>query len=163
MDWLPHRINAKSNHILRQLKGRLAGNEEMPDEEPSMPNRDTIFAKAGCPFTFRFILFLNDVDTLSDYEIKVAQAGDRSYEEITRELEKATGDKASFPTIRLASGGYLVGSERLIEWAAAKNDLSTKVSPIIEYFDQYMAPANRQLFQKLRDTQEELQALKSSQ
>ena len=128
-----------------------------------MPSREIIYAKAGCPFTFRFILFLNDVDTLSDYEIKVAHAGERSYEEITKELEEATGGKASFPSMRLASGDYLVGSERLIEWAAEKNGLSTKTSPIIEYFKQHMAPVNRQLFQKLRATQEELQALKNAQ
>ena len=124
-----------------------------------MTNQDIIYAKAGCPFTFRFILFLNDVDKLSKYEIRVAQAGNSSYEEIVKELESATGDKASFPTMKLANGDILVGSERLIEWVATKNRVSTEPSPIVDYFNQYMAPASRQLMKQLRAAQQQLKAL----
>ena len=124
-----------------------------------MPNRDIIYAKAGCPFTFRFILFLNDVDKISNYEIRVAQAGDPSSEVIVNELESATGDKASFPSMRLTNGDILVGSERLIEWVATKNGVSTEPSPIVDYFNQYMAPASRQLMQQLRAAQQKLKDL----
>ena len=41
-----------------------------------MAQGETIYAKAGCPFTFRFVLFVNDVDTLSNYTVRVAQAGE---------------------------------------------------------------------------------------
>ena len=125
-----------------------------------MTNQDIIYAKAGCPFTFRFILFLNDVDKLSNYEVRVAQAGDSSYEEIVKELESITGEKASFPTMKLANGDILVGSECLIEWVATQNGVSTEPSPIVNYFNQYMAPVSRQLVQQLRAAQQKLNAQK---
>ncbi len=124
-----------------------------------MAQRETIFAKAGCPFTFRFILFVNDVDTLSNYELRMAQAGEPSYHAICSELEAATGAKASFPSLRLATGEVLVGSERLMEYVAQKTGCATTSTPIVDYFNQHMAPASRSLFAALRAAQARLAEL----
>ena len=124
-----------------------------------MAQGETIYAKAGCPFTFRFILFVNDVDTLSNYTLRVAQGGDASYDAICSELEAATGAKASFPSMRLASGEVLVGSERLMEYVAQKNGCSSSSTPVLDYFNQYMAPANQSIFKQLRTAQARLAEL----
>ena len=115
-----------------------------------MAQRETIYAKAGCPFTFRFVLFVNDVDSLSNYTLRVAQGGEPSYDAICSELEAATGAKASFPSMRLATGEVLVGSERIMEYVAQKNGCAPTSTPIVDYFNEHMAPASRSLFAKLR-------------
>ena len=128
-------------------------------EGEQMTQGETIYAKAGCPFTFRFILFVNDVDTLSNYTLRVAQAGEASYDAMCSELEAATGAKASFPSMRLATGEVLVGSERLMEYVAQKNGCSSNPTPIVDYFNQYMAPASRSLLKQLRTAQARLAEL----
>ena len=115
-----------------------------------MAQGETIYAKAGCPFTFRFVLFLNDVDALSNYTLRVAQAGEPSYDAICAELEAATGARASFPSMRLATGEVLVGSERLMEFVAQRKGCSSTSTPVMDYFNQYMAPASRSLLTELR-------------
>ena len=124
-----------------------------------MAQGETIYAKAGCPFTFRFVLFVNDVDTLSNYTVRVAQAGEPSYDAICSELEAATGAKASFPSMRLATGEVLVGSERLMEYVAQRKDCSSTSTPVMDYFNQYMAPASRSLVTALRAAQARLAEL----
>ena len=115
-----------------------------------MAQGETIYAKAGCPFTFRFILFVNDVDTLSNYTLRVAQGGEPSYNAICSELEAATGAKASFPSMRLATGEVLVGSERLMEYVAQREGCSSSSTAVMDYFNQHMAPASRSLVTELR-------------
>ena len=124
-----------------------------------MAQGETIYAKAGCPFTFRFVLFLNDVDALSNYTLRVAQAGEPSYDAICSELEAATGAKASFPSMRLATGEVLVGSERLMEYVAQSKGCSSTSTPVMDYFNQYMAPVSRSLLTKLRAAQARLAEL----
>ncbi len=136
-----------------------AAHQPLHRETEHMAQGETIYAKAGCPFTFRFILFVNDVDTLSDYTLRVAQGGDPSYDAICSELEAATGAKASFPSMRLATGEVLVGSEALMEHVAQRKGCAPTSTPIVDYFNQHMAPASRSLFAELRAVQARLAAL----
>ena len=119
-------------------------------EGEQMAQGETIYAKVGCPFTFRFILFVNDVDTLSNYTIRVAQAEEASYDAMCSELEAATGAKASFPSMRLTTGEVLVGSERLMEHVAQRKGCASTSTPIMDYFNHHMAPASRSLLANLR-------------
>ena len=61
--------------------------------------------------------------------------------------------------MRLATGEVLVGSERLIEYVAQKNDVAPTSTPIMDYFNQHMAPASRSLLTKLRSAQARLAEL----
>lgn len=126
-----------------------------------MSQKHLIYAKAGCPFTFRFMLFLNDVDNLSDYDILVVRDGEASHADACKTLEAATGEKASFPSMKLVNGDVLVGSTLLMEWVAEKNGVPATPGPIIDYFNQHMAPVSRQLLQRLRSATQKLAALES--
>ena len=45
--------------------------------------KSKLFVKGGCPFSYKFIIFLNEINKLDDFEISVAHADASSYEEIT--------------------------------------------------------------------------------
>ena len=45
--------------------------------------KNKLFVKGGCPFSYKFIIFLNEINKLEDFDINVAHADEPSYEEIT--------------------------------------------------------------------------------
>ena len=77
-------------------------------------NKSKLFVKGGCPFSYKFIIFLNEVNKLEDFEINVAHADEPSYEEITMYILDKSGQKASFPTVETDEGNFLSGSDELI-------------------------------------------------
>lgn len=53
--------------------------------------KNKLFVKGGCPFSYKFIIFLNEIDKLEDFDINVAHADEPSYEEITMYILDKSG------------------------------------------------------------------------
>ena len=120
--------------------------------------KEIIYAKAGCPFTFRFILFVNEVSRLADFDIRIAKAGQSSYDEISGYLQEKTGEPASFPTLETTDGEFVVGSDNLIQLFAQRHDVPAEAA-IISYFNEHMAPTTRDILQNLRRANERIAEL----
>lgn len=120
--------------------------------------KEIIYAKVGCPFTFRFILFVNEVARLSDFDLRIAHAGDSSYDEITEYLQVQTGRAASFPTLETIEGEFVVGADNLIPLFARRYQTSADAE-IISYFNAYMAPATRDILQRLHQANARIKEL----
>lgn len=123
-----------------------------------MTPKEIIYAKVGCPFTFRFILYVNEVARLSDFDIRVAKAGEASYDEIAGYLREKTGTPASFPTLETRDGDLVVGADNLIQLFAERHQASADAE-IISYFNAHMAPATREILQSLRQANARIEEL----
>ena len=119
-------------------------------------NKNKLFVKGGCPFSYKFIIFLNEVGHLEDFEIDVAHADEESYEQITMYIYEKSGKKASFPTVETDNGIFIAGSDELIEHYSEIYKKSRDDIEMLKYWENNMMPRMRDIMKQLRESKEKL-------
>ena len=121
--------------------------------------KSKLFVKGGCPFSYKFIIFLNEINKLDDFEISVAHADASSYEEITMYIFDKSGQKASFPTVETDEGIFLVGSDELILHYSEIYNKSRDDIKMLSYWENNMMPRMRNVIKQLREANEKIVSL----
>ena len=121
--------------------------------------KSKLFVKGGCPFSYKFIIFLNEINKLDDFEISVAHADAASYEEITMYILDKSGQKASFPTVETDEGIFLVGSDELILHYSEIYNKSRDDIKMLSYWENNMMPRMRNVIKQLREANEKIVSL----
>ena len=121
--------------------------------------KSKLFVKGGCPFSYKFIIFLNEINKLDDFEISVAHADTSSYEEITMYIHDKSGQKASFPTVETDEGIFLVGSDELILHYSEIYNKSRDDIKMLSYWENNMMPRMRNVIKQLREANEKIVSL----
>ncbi|MAT22910.1 MAG: hypothetical protein CML86_05370 [Rhodobiaceae bacterium] len=121
--------------------------------------KSKLFVKGGCPFSYKFIIFLNEINKLDDFEISVAHADASSYEEITMYILDKSGQKASFPTVETDEGIFLVGSDELILHYSEIYNKSRDDIKMLSYWENNMMPRMRNIIKQLREANEKIVSL----
>lgn len=121
--------------------------------------KSKLFVKGGCPFSYKFIIFLNEINKLDDFEISVAHADTSSYEEITMYILDKSGQKASFPTVETDEGILLVGSDELILHYSEIYNKSRDDIKMLSYWENNMMPRMRNVIKQLREANEKIVSL----
>ena len=121
--------------------------------------KSKLFVKGGCPFSYKFIIFLNEINKLDDFEISVAHADAPSYEEITMYILDKSGQKASFPTVETDEGIFLVGSDELILHYSEIYNKSRDDIKMLSYWENNMMPRMRNVIKQLREANEKIVSL----
>ena len=121
--------------------------------------KSKLFVKGGCPFSYKFIIFLNEINKLDDFEISVAHADTSSYEEITMYILDKSGQKASFPTVETDEGIFLVGSDELILHYSEIYNKSRDDIKMLSYWEINMMPRMRNVIKQLREANEKIVSL----
>ena len=75
--------------------------------------KNKLFVKGGCPFSYKFIIFLNEINKLEDFDINVAHADEPSYEEITMYILENQVKKQVSQLLKPMMA-YFYGSDELI-------------------------------------------------
>jgi len=122
-------------------------------------NKNKLFVKAGCPFSYKFIVYLNEINRLGDFELHVAHADEESYEEITMYILEKSGQKASFPTVESSDGIFLTGSDELIEHFSSFYNITRDNIEMLKYWENNMMPRMRNIMKQLREAKEKITEL----
>jgi hypothetical protein len=122
-------------------------------------NKNKLFVKAGCPFSYKFIVYLNEINKLGDFELHVAHADEESYEEITMYILEKSGQKASFPTVESSDGIFLTGSDELIEHFSSFYNITRDNIEMLKYWENNMMPRMRNIMKQLREAKEKITEL----
>ena len=104
--------------------------------------KNKLFVKGGCPFSYKFIIFLNEINKLEDFDINVAHADEPSYEEITMYILKKSGQKASFP------------GDILSQYKTNRDNIK-----MLNYWEKNMMPRMRNVIKQLREANERIESL----
>ena len=103
------------------------------------PFRAKAYIKEGCPFSFKFLVFMTEAGLLDDIEIVRVREGDAEYESTKRKLAEHLG-KASFPTVEIAPNQYMADSDKLIEHYAKRAELRLDDMPVLSLYKQGILP-----------------------
>jgi len=94
------------------------------------------YIKEGCPFSFKFLVFMTEADTLDKIEIVRLNPDDASFESTKQRLSKHLGKSATFPTVEVEPGRYMTDSDRLIEHYAEQQSLRPDEMPVLSFYKQ---------------------------
>lgn len=97
------------------------------------------YIKEGCPFSFKFLVFMAEASLLDEIEIVRLREGDADYEAAKQKLSEHLG-KVSFPTVEIEPGRYLADSDRLIEHYAQRAGLSSDAMPVLSLYKEGILP-----------------------
>jgi hypothetical protein len=107
-------------------------------------SRDSFRAKAylkvGCPFSFKFLLFASEAGLLDRFEIVRCDPEQPEFEQIKAKLERATGAKASFPTVEIEPGKYKSDSDALIDSYSRQHDARRDKLVALRFYEESIFP-----------------------
>ena len=121
-----------------------------------LKQKDILYVKGGCPFSYKFLIYLNETNHLSDFEVKVAHADEDSYEEIANYLKAKTNSSPSFPTVETTGGEFKSGSDELIQEYSDIYKIPRENIKMIDYWEANMMPRMRNVMKQLREVKAKL-------
>jgi hypothetical protein len=105
------------------------------------------YVKHGCPFSFKFLVFMAEAGLLDRIEIVRMKPGDPGYDAEKQKLDKHLGKPATFPVVEVEPGQYATDSDRLIERYAAEAGLKPGELPVLSFYKETIFPQLIELFQ----------------
>jgi hypothetical protein len=105
------------------------------------------YVKHGCPFSFKFLVFMAEAGLLDRIEIVRMKPDDPGYEAEKQKLDKHLGKSATFPVVEVEPGQYATDSDRLIERYAAEAGMKPDAMPVLSFYKQTIFPQLIELFQ----------------
>ena len=98
------------------------------------------YIKEGCPFSFKFLVFMAEAKLLDEIEIVRLREGDADYETTKQKLGEHLGKAASFPTVEVEPNHYMTDSDRLIEHYAKRKGSRPDEMPVLSLYKQGILP-----------------------
>jgi hypothetical protein len=119
-----------------------------PDAAPFWPEvsmrPDSFKAKAylmeGCPFSFKFLLFLTDAGICDRLELIRCDPNAPDFEKIRSRLQTGLDKPATFPTVEIEPGRYLSDSDALITYYASRYDVEVSRLPTLSFYLETIFP-----------------------
>jgi hypothetical protein len=97
------------------------------------------YIKEGCPFSFKFLVFMAEANLLDEIEILWLRDGEADHEAAKSKLTQELG-KASFPTVEIEPNRFLADSDRLIEHYAARAGVRPDDMPVLSLYKKGILP-----------------------
>lgn len=98
------------------------------------------YIKEGCPFSFKFLLFMTEAGLLDRIEIIRMDPSDPSFEATKARLSEGLKKPATFPTVELEPGRFMSDSDRLIEHFAEAEGIRPDALPVLSFYKQTLFP-----------------------
>lgn len=99
------------------------------------------YLKDGCPFSFKFWLFMVEAGLADRIEVIRCNPSDPGFEGIKAKLAKGTGKAASFPTVEIEPEQFLSDSDALIEHFASRNNIDASRLPALAFYKETILPS----------------------
>lgn len=88
---------------------------------------------SGCPFCFKFLLFMTEAGLFEQIEIVTVDPQDAGYEALKEKISASTQAKATFPTVEIEPGVFKSDTEKLIDYFAQKNQVDRNL-PVLNFY-----------------------------
>lgn len=105
------------------------------------------YVREGCPFSFKFLVFMAEAGLLDRIEIVRMRPGDPGFDAEKDKLGKRLGNAVTFPVAEVEPGKYQTDSDQLIERYAAEAGLKPDALPVLSFYKQTIFPQLIELFQ----------------
>ena len=102
--------------------------------------RPKAYLKVGCPYSFKFLLFMSEADLLDEIEIIRCDPDDVNFESIKEKLAAGLKKPATFPTVEIEPGRYQADSDRLIERFAKEHNVVTGNLVALAFYKESIYP-----------------------
>lgn len=99
-----------------------------------------VYLKDGCPFSFKFWLFMVEARLGDRIEVIRCNPNDPRFEAVKEKLAKGLGKQASFPTAEIAPDRYLSDSDSLIEHFATEQGANANELPALAFYEESILP-----------------------
>jgi len=106
------------------------------------------YLKDGCPFSFKYLLFMAEAKLLDRIEIVRCNPQSAGFEAIKAKLTAATHRPATFPTVEVEPGRYQSDSDQLIEYYARTNNVVSKNLTALSFYKESIFPELEELHAK---------------
>jgi hypothetical protein len=105
------------------------------------------YVKDGCPFSFKFLVFMAEAGLLSEIEIVRLRESAPDFEVAKQQLAQRLGKSATFPTVEIEPDRYMTDSDRVIEHFAEREGLRPSEWPVLSFYKETIFPQLGELFQ----------------
>jgi hypothetical protein len=99
----------------------------------TQPFKAKAYLLPGCPFCFKFLLFMTETQLLDQIEIVSVDPQDADFEQVKSKIGAVTQAKVTFPTVEIEPGNYKSDSDQLIAYYAEKNHVSAE-QPVVSFY-----------------------------
>ena len=99
-----------------------------------------VYVKEGCPFSFKFLLFMTEAGLLDRIEIVRLAPEDPTFDATKARLSEGLGKPATFPTVEIEPGRFMSDSDRLIEHFAERENVRADAMPILSFYKETIYP-----------------------
>jgi hypothetical protein len=98
------------------------------------------YIREGCPFSFKFLVFMTEAGLLDRIEMVRMNPEDPAFDTMKQRLSEHLGKSATFPTVEVEPGRYMTDSDRLIEHFAALERVGPEAMPVLSFYKQTIFP-----------------------
>ena len=111
--------------------------------------------KKECPFCLKLMIFLSEAGLKDEFRYLTVKGDTPEYEEVRDILEETLGE-ASFPTVEVAKGEFMSGSDDLIDYYAKANKIDREKMSLLAYFEDGVFPYILDLYEENQALKEQL-------
>ena len=104
------------------------------------PFKPTVYLREGCPFSFKFLLFLAEAGLRDRFELIRCNPDAPQFAAIRARLEAGLRKSATFPTVEVAPGSYMSDSDALIGHYASGNGIDAARLPALSFYIETIFP-----------------------
>jgi hypothetical protein len=98
------------------------------------------YLKDGCPFSFKFLLFMVEAGLADKIEVIRCSSDSPDFEAVKAQLAEGLGKPVSFPTVEIEPGRYQSDSDALIDYFASKYGAKTQTLPALAFYKETIFP-----------------------
>ncbi len=106
----------------------------------AQPFKPKAYIKEGCPFSFKFWLFLVEAGIADQVDIIRCSPEDPQFPAVKKKLATGLGREATFPTVEIERETYKSDSDELIEHFSRKAGVSPNGLPALAFYKETILP-----------------------
>jgi hypothetical protein len=119
----------------------------------TQPFKAKAYLKEGCPFSFRYLLFMTEAGLSDQIEVVRCDPSDPEFNAVKAKLAAGLRKPASFPTVEVEPGLYESGSDVLIRRYARKNGDEASRLPALAFYTETIFPQLLDLHEQKSDAE----------
>ena len=104
------------------------------------PFKAKAYLKEGCPFSFKYLLFMVEAGLSDQIEVIRCDPSDPGFDAVKAKLTAGLRKPASFPAVEIEPGRYESDSDALIRHYATKNGVGASSLPALAFYAETIFP-----------------------
>lgn len=119
----------------------------------SQPFKAKAYLKEGCPFSFKYLLFMVEAGLSERIEVIRCDPSNSEFDGVKAKLTAGLRKPASFPAVEIEPGCYESDSDALIRHYATKNGVVASSLPALVFYTETILPQIRDLHEYKSDAE----------